>query len=98
VRDTAKCGRSGACIGRLASIPLSKPPIGIRGFSTLAFIKQGYTKRIPHPPPGDINEQNTRMSEGERLQKDLERHVAEWIVKNVTKWIGWLAEARKAAQ
>ena len=46
----------------------------------------------------DINEQNTRMNEGEKSQKDIERHVAEWIGKNEAKWNGWLAEARKAAQ
>ena len=49
-------------------------------------------------PLGDINEQNTRMNEGEKSQKDIERHVAEWIAKNEAKWNGWLAEARKAAQ
>ena len=46
----------------------------------------------------DINEQNTRMNEGEKSQKDIERHVDEWITKNKAKWDGWLAEARKAAQ
>jgi glycine betaine/proline transport system substrate-binding protein len=46
----------------------------------------------------DINAQNTRMNEGEKSQKDIEKHVAEWIAKNTDKWNGWLAEARKAAQ
>lgn len=46
----------------------------------------------------DINEQNTRMNDGEKSQKDIERHVDEWIAKNQEKWNGWLAEARLAAQ
>ena len=46
----------------------------------------------------DINAQNTRMNEGEKSQKDIEKHVAEWIAKNTDKWNGWLAEARKASQ
>jgi len=45
----------------------------------------------------DINEQNTRMNEGEKSQKDIERHVEEWIAKNQEKWDGWLEAARKAA-
>lgn len=45
----------------------------------------------------DINEQNTRMNEGEKSQKDIERHVDEWIAKNQATWNGWLEEARKAA-
>lgn len=49
-------------------------------------------------PLGDINEQNTRMNEGEKSQKDIERHVDEWIAKNQDKWNGWLEEARKAAK
>jgi len=48
-------------------------------------------------PLNDINEQNTRMNEGEKSQKDIERHVDEWISKNKAKWEGWLTEARKAA-
>ena len=49
-------------------------------------------------PLADINEQNTRMNEGEKSQKDIERHVAEWITNNLDKWNGWLTEARKAAK
>ena len=49
-------------------------------------------------PLADINEQNTRMNEGEKSQKDIERHVDEWIAKNTTKWNDWLTEARKASQ
>ncbi len=39
-----------------------------------------------------------RMNAGEKSQKDIERHVDEWIAKNTDKWNGWLAEARKAAK
>jgi len=49
-------------------------------------------------PLGDINEQNTKMNEGEKSQKDIERHVSEWIAKNQATWDGWLAEARAAAK
>lgn len=47
-------------------------------------------------PLEDINEQNTRMNEGEKSQKDIERHVDEWIAKNTDKWNGWLAAAKTA--
>ena len=46
----------------------------------------------------DINEQNTRMNSGEKSQKDIERHVNEWIAKNPAKWDGWLNQARSAAK
>jgi glycine betaine/proline transport system substrate-binding protein len=49
-------------------------------------------------PLADINEQNTRMYEGEKSQKDIERHVDEWIKKNSEKWQSWLAEARSAVK
>lgn len=49
-------------------------------------------------PLTDINEQNTRMNEGEKSQKDIERHVDGWIAKHQAKWNGWLAQARKAAR
>jgi glycine betaine/proline transport system substrate-binding protein len=45
----------------------------------------------------DINEQNTRMENGEKSQVDIERHVQEWIKANQDKWNGWLDAARKAA-
>jgi glycine betaine/proline transport system substrate-binding protein len=48
-------------------------------------------------PLNDINEQNTRMYEGEKSQKDIERHVDDWIAKNQAKWNGWLQTAREAA-
>jgi glycine betaine/proline transport system substrate-binding protein len=46
----------------------------------------------------DINAQNTRMNEGEKSQRDIERHVDEWIAANPDTWNGWLETARKAAQ
>ena len=49
-------------------------------------------------PLTDINEQNTKMNEGEKSQKDIERHIAEWIAKNQDQWNDWLDQARKAAQ
>jgi len=48
-------------------------------------------------PLGDINEQNTRMENGEKSAEDIQRHVQEWIAKNQEKWNGWLDEARQAA-
>ena len=48
-------------------------------------------------PLADINAQNARMNEGEKSQKDIEKHVDEWIGKNTDKWNGWLEAARKAA-
>lgn len=49
-------------------------------------------------PLQDINEQNTRMNEGEKSEQDIERHVDDWIAKNQQTWDGWLTEARKAGQ
>jgi len=46
----------------------------------------------------DINAQNTRMNEGEKSQRDIERHVDEWIAANPDTWNGWLEAARKAAE
>jgi len=46
----------------------------------------------------DISEQNTRMNDGEKSQKDIEKHVEEWIAKNKAKWDGWLEQARNAAK
>lgn len=48
-------------------------------------------------PLGDINAQNAKMENGEKSQKDIERHAQEWISANQAKWDGWLDEARKAA-
>ncbi|MBE0576252.1 MAG: glycine betaine/L-proline ABC transporter substrate-binding protein ProX [Desulfuromonadales bacterium] len=49
-------------------------------------------------PLGDINAQNTLMEEGEKSQKDIERHAQEWIKKNQETWNSWLEAARNAAK
>jgi len=49
-------------------------------------------------PLEDIALQNNRMFGGENTEKDIERHVSEWIALNKDKWDGWLEEARKAAK
>jgi len=49
-------------------------------------------------PLADINEQNTRMNDGEKSQKFIEKHVDEWIAKNKATWDGWLKAARDAAK
>ncbi|MDX2495226.1 MAG: glycine betaine/L-proline ABC transporter substrate-binding protein ProX [Desulfuromusa sp.] len=49
-------------------------------------------------PLSDINEQNTKMQDGEKSQKNIERHAKEWIAANQAKWNGWLDAARKAAK
>ncbi len=46
----------------------------------------------------DVNEQNKRMHNGEKTQKDIERHADEWIVKNKVTWDKWIAESLKAAK
>ena len=38
------------------------------------------------------------MNEGEKSQKDIARHVDEWIAANTEKWNSWLSEARAAAK
>jgi len=49
-------------------------------------------------PLEDINEQNTKMQNGENTQKDIERHAREWIQKNQDTWNKWLDAARKAGR
>ena len=49
-------------------------------------------------PLSDINEQNTRMQNGEKSQKQIERHAEEWIDINREKWNGWLEKARNNAK
>ncbi|BDQ33357.1 glycine betaine/L-proline ABC transporter substrate-binding protein ProX [Pseudodesulfovibrio portus] len=46
---------------------------------------------------GDVSAQNTRMNEGEKSDKDIAKHVDEWIAANQDTWNGWLDAARKAA-
>ena len=48
-------------------------------------------------PLSDINEQNTKMQNGEKSKDDIERHVKEWVSSHQEKWDGWLEAARKAA-
>ncbi|WP_338667819.1 glycine betaine/L-proline ABC transporter substrate-binding protein ProX [Pseudodesulfovibrio methanolicus] len=48
-------------------------------------------------PLADINAQNTRMSEGEKSDKDIAKHADEWIANNQDKWNAWLKAAREAA-
>ncbi|MBG0790463.1 MAG: glycine betaine/L-proline ABC transporter substrate-binding protein ProX [Desulfovibrionaceae bacterium] len=48
-------------------------------------------------PLSVINEQNTRMNEGEKSDKDIAKHVDEWIAAHQDTWNGWLDAARKAA-
>jgi glycine betaine/proline transport system substrate-binding protein len=38
------------------------------------------------------------MFNGEDKQKDIERHVDEWIKSNQAKWDGWMKEALQAAK
>ena len=46
----------------------------------------------------DISSQNLRMRDGEKSEKDIERHVDSWIKAHQKTFDGWLAEARKAAK
>jgi len=66
------------------------------------FVKQNPAARkffeVFTVPLSDINEQNTRMNEGEKSTQDIQGHVDEWITKNQDKWNGWLTEARNAAK
>jgi glycine betaine/proline transport system substrate-binding protein len=48
-------------------------------------------------PLSDINAQNALMQEGEKSQKDIERHAKAWITKNQETWNSWLEVSRKAA-
>lgn len=50
---------------------------------------------VPFP---DIAAQNNKMFEGEDKQKDVERHVDEWIKNNQDKWNAWLAAAKASAK
>jgi len=48
-------------------------------------------------PLADISEQNTRMNDGEKSDKDVARHADEWIAKHMELWNQWLTAAREAA-
>lgn len=47
---------------------------------------------------GEVSAQNTLMNQGEKSDKDIARHVDQWIADNQSKWNGWLTAARNAAQ
>ncbi|MCF8105653.1 MAG: glycine betaine/L-proline ABC transporter substrate-binding protein ProX [Desulfohalobiaceae bacterium] len=49
-------------------------------------------------PIQEIFAQNNKMFEGENKQRDIERHVDEFIAKYETEWNEWLQAARKAAK
>ncbi|MFH2129574.1 MAG: glycine betaine/L-proline ABC transporter substrate-binding protein ProX [bacterium] len=49
-------------------------------------------------PLKDINEQNTKMQDGENSAKDIDKHVDQWIAKNKKVWGMWLELARTAAE
>ncbi len=34
----------------------------------------------------DVSAQNTKMSEGEKSQKDVKRHAAEWVAQHQAQW------------
>ena len=74
----------------------------IRAVANKKFLKENPAIRaffeVFSLPLADVNEQNTRMYEGEKSDKDIAKHVDEWIAKNQDKWNSWLATARKAAQ
>ena len=46
----------------------------------------------------DINEQNTRMQDGEKSSRDIERHADEWIAKNKKNWDRWVKAAKASTQ
>lgn len=47
-------------------------------------------------PLEDLNAQNTLMHDGEKSEKDIERHADEWIAENWEQWDSWLSKAREA--
>lgn len=73
----------------------------IRIVANKAFVKKnpaaGKFFEVFTLPLADINEQNTKMNSGEKSQKDIDRHAAEWIKANQKTWNQWLDLARKAA-
>jgi glycine betaine/proline transport system substrate-binding protein len=48
-------------------------------------------------PVADISAQNAKMNNGEKTQKDIDRHVDEWIADHQKTWNEWLEQARHAA-
>lgn len=47
-------------------------------------------------PLEDINAQNTKMNQGEKSDRDIQRHVDQWIANNKQQWETWLTEAAQA--
>ena len=45
-------------------------------------------------PLQDINEQNTKMNEGEKSKEDIQKHVMNWIKKNQSTWNSWIESAK----
>jgi glycine betaine/proline transport system substrate-binding protein len=45
-------------------------------------------------PLQDINEQNTKMNEGEKSKEDIQKHVMNWIKKNQSTWSSWIKSAK----
>ncbi len=87
VTDPIKLGFPGNDIKVVANNDfLSKNPAAKKLFSVMAI------------PLEDISRQNNRMFAGENTEKDVERHVTEWIALNQDAWDGWLDAARKAAK
>ncbi len=52
--------------------------------------------KIMSIPFEDIASQNAKMYAGENTEKDIERHVDEWIAAHKDTWKGWLKEAASA--
>lgn len=54
--------------------------------------------QVMYVPVDYIFYQNNKMFEGENKQRDIERHVDEFIAKNQSRWDGWLDAAKAAAK
>lgn len=53
--------------------------------------------QVMYVPLQAVFAQNNKMFKGENKQRDIERHVDEFIAKNKKKWDEWLAAAKEAA-
>jgi len=79
--------------------------MGFAGNDIVVVANNGFLKKNPAAakmfeimsiPFADISAQNAKMYEGENTEKDIARHVDEWIAANKGTWEGWLEEAGKA--
>jgi len=87
VSDPIKMGFPGNDINVVANKAfLAKNPAAAKMFEVMSI------------PFADIAAQNAKMYEGENTEKDIDRHVSEWIALNKDQWDAWLEEARKAAK